>query len=426
MTRLIFSLCCATALACTLGCSKKQDDTKTVTLWHIQTKDAMTRAVAQAVGRFESAFPDVSVTNTPVANDAFKQKIKVAIHRNPPDVFHTWGGGQLADFVHQGLVAPIQEGPWSEDFLPAAAKLCTVDGKLYAAPADVSGVVMWANTELFQKHNVTVPRTVDELIDACRTFRRAGVTPIALGARKKWPAAFYFIYLAVRHGGIEPVEAVQRLEPGALEHEAFVKAGRDIRRLVEAGAFPEGFQVIGADEANTRFYEGKAAMILMGNWLVGYADDRDKALSGSGGGEPILPRMKAFAFPGAGHPEYDTIVVGGVNAGYAVSAGAHEAAPMLVEHLTDRQAALDWIATGRIPARTDLEFDKLDIPRQTRTVIGMLEQAPHLQGYFDQVLPGELRQKHVDTTFDLFVGKLTPEAAAAAMEATAEKMRAAR
>jgi raffinose/stachyose/melibiose transport system substrate-binding protein len=410
----------AVLVLATPGCGRRESDDE-VSLWHIHTDDPMKSVIGDAVGRFKTGHPDVEVSNVAIANDAYKTKLRSSVS-NPPDLFMTWGGSVLADYARREVAAELVEPAWRENIHPAALELCSLDGRQYAVPLDVAVVGMWYNTEIFAEHNLTPPETFDDLLEACATLRRAGVTPIALGASKKWPAAFYFIYCAARRGGRELSDRAAALEPGVFASETFAEAGRDVQRLVAAGAFPEKFKTLENTDAYAMFFEGEAAMILMGNWIVGNARGHDEKLPEDA--EAILPRMDVFAFPSLGSPEHDDVVLGGVNTGFALSTQAPETADDLLRALTDRTTAVDWLErTGRLPARTDIDIAASNVPEPTAKAHAMLEGASAFQPYYDQFLPASLRQLHLDTVYDLFVGRLTPEEAAQKMEQEAERVR---
>jgi raffinose/stachyose/melibiose transport system substrate-binding protein len=52
---------------------------------------------AEMAHQFEAAHPGVKFEITPLENEAFKTKLTTVIQAgDPPDIFHTWGGGVLA------------------------------------------------------------------------------------------------------------------------------------------------------------------------------------------------------------------------------------------------------------------------------------------------------------------------------------------
>jgi raffinose/stachyose/melibiose transport system substrate-binding protein len=391
---------------------------KKLTFWHIQTKSPMKDVVAAAVKRAEG--DDLSVKVSPIENDAFKNKLRVNMGAgSPPDLFHTWGGGALAADARAGRVLDLT-GRVPEKHLArlnsAALDFCRADGKLYALPADVAAVVFWYNREIFAKHKLSPPKTWKDFLAACQKLKVAGVTPVALGNADSWPGAFYFIYFALRLGGKEPFAAAAARKAGkGFEHESFLKAGEMVLDLAKSGYLSGDFNGKNYSRMRDEFFRGKSAMILMGPWILGNA--RKEAPAG------FVAKMGCFAFPAVeGGKGEASLVVGGVNAAYAVAqkCAAPKGAVRVLTELTSEKTAGEWGKTGRIPAlRADLAAKML--PPETREVAAILGAAGGIQLYYDQALPPELAQVHKSTTQGLFAGSKTPAEAARVME---EKARA--
>jgi raffinose/stachyose/melibiose transport system substrate-binding protein len=414
------SLFAALVLAC--GCSRKTDEE--IVFWHIQTSQPTGDAVNGAVERAQATEPGIVIRASALKNDPFKQKLAQAMAAGQaPDVFHTWGGGRLASYVAGGsvadLTARVDASGLRDRLLPAALRFCTIDGKVYAIPMDVSAVVMWYNRELFRQHDIAVPKTYEEFLGACAKLNEAGIAPVALGNKDKWPGAFYFIYLATRIGGTAPFrDAASRASGGTFEHPCFIRAGQIVSDLAtKHKVFNRGVNVLSADDARGLFVGGKAAMILMGTWIL--ADIR--------GDDPgFLDRLDCFAFPAIPDGEGDpATVVGGINAAYAMSSRCRhpDAAFALMREMLSDATAGAWAATGRIPAlRREAAEDLLG--ENTLRPARLLFDAPDIQLYYDQSLPPALAEAHKDTTQSLFAGTITPAEAARRMEELARKIEA--
>lgn len=53
-----------------------------------------------------------------------------------------------------------------QDFFPSAREVTTIDGNIVGIPYLVEGEILWYNKELFEKYDVEVPTTFDELMQA--------------------------------------------------------------------------------------------------------------------------------------------------------------------------------------------------------------------------------------------------------------------
>ncbi len=414
----------AAAMVCG-GCGKpaappdaapKPAATTTLTFWHIMNYAGPREVIAAAVRRFEQANPDVGVRVETFENDAYKTKLAVEMAGGtPPDVFFTWGGGGLAELAAADrvvdLTPALEEGGWRDRVLPAALRLCTVNDRAYAVPLDLSCVVLWYNTELFARHNLTPPATLDELVAACARLKEQRVTPFALGNMQQWPGAFYFVYTALREGGTAVFFDAAARQPGiGFEAPAFVEAGRRLQQFAQAGFFPTGCNGIDDGQARTQFLSGKAAMYLMGTWLVARIKTETP---------DFLAKLDCLPFPAAPNGKGDpTTVVGGVNCAFAVSSGCRtpDKAIALLRFLTDEETVKGWCDAGRIPALRADEQTLAPLPAPTRKALDYLTASPVLQPYYDQFLPPRLAEMHKKTTQELLAGTLTPEQAAKRME----------
>ena len=83
-----------------------------------------------------------------------------------------------------------------DDFLPAAVSEYTVDGRLWPMPFNVSGPVLFYNTQAFEKADLDSndpPTTFDEMLEAARALKaaKAATTGIALATRPWYFEQFY-------------------------------------------------------------------------------------------------------------------------------------------------------------------------------------------------------------------------------------------
>lgn len=409
------------ALAC-IACKPKgaKDGEKTITLWHIMNYEGPKEVLAAAVERFEKANPGVKVKVQTFSNDAYKTKLGVEMASGRvPDVFFTWGGGALADYAKNGrvrdLTADLAKDGFGDRFLKSPLSICSSEGKVYAVPLDLSCVPVWYNTEIFTAHDLKPPTDLAEFIRVCDTLRRKGITPVALGNKKQWPGSFYFAYLSNRIGGTQTFLDAVSQNGVTFTDPTFVDAGTNLQRLVDQGCFSKGFNGIDVGNARTQFLNGRAAMYMMGTWLVTRVKKENPE---------FLNKLDCFPFPSVAGGKGDArTVLGGVNCGFAISKACKhpELAVELLKELTSAQVAEEWVGTGRIPAvKVDAKIlDKL--PAASRKALALLSESPDLQPYFDQYLSPRLAEVHKRTTQELFAGTKTPEAAAEEMQKAAKE-----
>ncbi|MDP3721321.1 MAG: extracellular solute-binding protein, partial [Anaerolineaceae bacterium] len=243
-------------------------------------------------------------------------------------------------------------------------------------------------------------------------LKAAGITPISVGAGDKWPGMHIWANLVSRIGGAEAFSAAAAsgdARTGSFEDEAFVKAGYELKKLVDAGYFQEGFLGATHDDMNATFGNGKAAMELGGQW----SPSVEKANSADGVG---VINMGMFNFPAVeGGAGLMTDLVGGGN-GFAIGKDAEPEAIDFVKYLTNLENQKIVASTGMgIPVAKGASESIAD-PNMVM-VADAVANSTYYQLYFDQVLPSAMGSIINDAVQKIFAGTATPEEVAAEIEA---------
>ena len=247
---------------------------------HITSIPAEVELMNSIAADFMAQNPDIKVELPFLENEAFKAKLTTLLQSaDAPDVFHSWGGGVFYEQAAAGFLRPI------EDVLSEEAKasvgtagvsaFTAPDGHLYGVARDVSEVVLWYNKALFEQAGVDPAsmETWEGFLAGVQAFKDAGITPIAIGAKDKWPAHFWWSKLVVRLAGQEGFQAAARGEGDGFAGEDFVKAGEYFLELAALEPWQEGFLAATYGDASGFFGDGKAAMHLMGDWDYGAMKD---------------------------------------------------------------------------------------------------------------------------------------------------------
>jgi len=385
--------------------------------WHIQTNDpglSLNQAIAD---EYMAEHPDVKINITVLENEAFKSKLALELQAgNAPDIFQSWGGGVLAEQAAAGMARPIADEitDWVDTMNPAGMSIYQVDGVQYGIPYNFGLVGAWYNKDLFAQAGIEQPpATWEEFLTDVQLLKDAGITPIALAAGDKWPAMFYWAYLALRAGGQAALE--EAVATGNWDGAAFIEAGNQLKRLIDLEPFQEGFlaAAYNRDQAST-MGNGKAAMELMGQWAPGV--EAAESESGTGIGDAL----GWFPFPaldgGTGLP---TDVFGGAD-GYAVGKDAPPEAVDFLKYLSSEAVAERFAATntGILPA-TEAAVDAVTDPT-LQTLLQKRAEATFAQLYLDQATTPALGSAINDAIQLLFAGQATPEDVSAAITEAAQ------
>src|SRR5579859_1036138 len=242
----------------------------TINWWHIQTGDPGKSNWQNLANQYMKAHPNVSIKITLLENEAFKSKLTTVMQSgDPPDLFHSWGGGILFNFAKAGLVQDLTsalQGDWGNSFNQSALNVYGTDGKNYGVPWDMGAVGFWYNKTIFSKAGITqLPTTWSEFLQLVQKLKAMGITPIALGEKDKWPGHFWWVYLAVRTGGKAAFDKAYS-RSGSFADPPFVQAGQHLRELIALDPFQKGALGATYNDEITAMQNGKGVMELMGQW----------------------------------------------------------------------------------------------------------------------------------------------------------------
>lgn len=384
------------------------DEPVTIEWWHIQNNDPGLSLWEEVAAEFEDAHPNVTIEITVYENEAFKTAVEPRMQAgDPPDLFQSWGGGELMEQVDAGLVRDISDDvePWIGTLNEAAVGMYQVEDRQYGIPFDLGMVGFWYNKDLFAEAGIDEPpATWDQLLEDVQALQDAGITPIALGEGDRWPGMFWWAYLALRNGG--PDALLEAGETGSFDTEPFVEAGEQLQELIELDPYQDGHMAAVWDgaggQAATIATEG-AAFHLMGQWAPGTQN------ANSPDGEGLGDKLGWFPFPevegGDGDP---TDGFGGGN-GFAVSADAPPEAVEFLEYISSRDVADRWgeLNTGILPVVVGSEESVTDPTLQD--ILAARADASFVQLYLDQAYDPELGEVINDAVELLYAGQSSPE-----------------
>ncbi len=412
-----FCLGAATVLGLTLAGSALADDVRMLAIEpNVPEGRQYYLDVAKA---YEAANPGTKVQFDFLDDTSFKSKLPTLLQSSArPDAFFTWTGGVFYEQAKAGVLKDISVDFTDADrknYSPSGIQSMSHDGKLYGVPMYAASVVLWYNKALVEKAGVD-PKAIknwEDLLAASKKIQGAGIVPIVMGGKDKWPIALFYGQLAARIAGTDGVAAADKGENEGFNNPAFVQAGEALKQLADLKPFQPGYMDTTQPKAAGLFGDGKGAFYLAGNFLVG-AQAQNSA-SGKGLGDDL----DFITFPavdgGKGDPA-DTF--GGVN-GWLVTKDAGKSTVDFLKFLTNNKNQTEG---GRLkiwlPIGTDAQSGIAD-PRLRRIAEG-LSKAPHHQLYLDQMLGASVGAALNDAAAQIVTGDISPEEAAALVEEARE------
>lgn len=196
------------------------------------------------------------------------QKFQVMIAANKlVDISHV-PTDMVSGLVGNGQLYPITSSPVARKLLPYAKEPVTLNGELYTAPLGTGAYGLIYNPDLFARAGISkAPETLSELKSAVEKLKAAGITPFAPMIGEAWACGQYMDYVAAQ---------VLAQNPGMAE--AILKGTRQFTdpKLAETlnylevfkSGLPANFMDYKFADGATYFGEGKAAMVIHGDWVM--------------------------------------------------------------------------------------------------------------------------------------------------------------
>jgi raffinose/stachyose/melibiose transport system substrate-binding protein len=216
------------------------------------------------------------------------------------------------------------------------------------------------------------------------------------------------MYLATRYAGLEPFQnAVSGA--GSFEHPSFEFAGNRIIDWVNRGFFAPGFNGNDEDAGQSR----QLMYAVMGAWFVSQVDSENP---------DFLDSLGVFPFPAYENSTADqNIAIGTAGDNFyhvGTTSPSHQGAFDLIMQLLDEPAVAERIAAQATPPLHGVDLDEM-LPL-ARVAVGIMQGAPAVQLWYDQFLPPEVGQTHLDTLQAIFGLTMTPQEANAAVQSALE------
>ena len=395
--------------ACGNGSSSNGSSSQPVKLtwWHNASADPGKSFWQTVADEYHAAHPNVTVEVVPIQNEQFTTKIPVALQSSsPPDVFQQWGGGQLGDQVASGRVMDVTDAvkPWIGN-LGGAVTNWQVKGRQYGVPYSMGLVGFWYNKDLFAKAGIAAPPdTWDALLADVQKLKAAGIAPIALGGKDRWPDAFYWDYLAVRLCSKKTLQ--QASADLKLTDPCWTDAGVKVKQLLDASPFQAGFLATpaqqGAGSSAGLMGNGKAAMELQGHWNPGVMN----GLTPDGKG--IGDKLGWFPFPTVTGAAGQAGALLGGGDGFSCSYKAPPQCADFLKYIASVDVQKRWAALSvGMPVARGSESGIVD--PNLKNLADIRNKASFVQVYLDIAFGTNVGQALDDAVANQFAGTATPD-----------------
>ncbi len=319
--------------------------------------DPKPRAFDEAIVKdWNAAHPDMPVEQSIIAHEDFKQAIRAYLTAEPaPDVLTWFAGNRARFFMDKGLIYNFQKewdaAKMGDVMAPGFQALATYKDGKYFMPTAYYWWAIYYRPSLFKQAGIEKnPETWEELLGACDKLNAAGITPITMGARFKWPAAAWFDYINMRTNGPQFHIDLMDLKESYTDPRV-VKTFEHWKELLDHKCFIPDVAAYDWQEALDPMVQGKAAMYLMGQFVVdSYPDEAEADLD-------------FFRFPVIDPAQpigEDAPTDGFFMSSNATNPEGGAAFLMYLASKEVQQKALEEM--GRLPTRTDVDLSNVKPP----------------------------------------------------------------
>lgn len=379
----------------------------TITWWHNATSGPLPAVWEKVAADFEANNPGVTVEQTGYQNEDLQRTLipNALASGDGPDLFQVWPGGEIRDQVANDYLMALDDAiPDTITSVGATVNPWQVDGATYGVPFTFGIEGFWYNKDLFEQAGIaSPPTTLAELNDAVEKLKAIDVTPIAVGAGEKWPAAHWWYQFALHSCSPET------LTTGAADFDfsdpCWVDAGTELKDFIASEPFQDGFlgtpAQTGAGSSAGLIANGQAGMELMGHWNAG-------VIGGLTADEQVPPFLGWFPFPAIEGAAGDPKAALGGGDGFGCAADAPKQCADLLAYIMSDEVQMEFAASGSgIPTVTAAQGSLED--ENLKMVADGLSQASFVQLWLDTEYGTTVGNAMNEGIVNLFAGNGTPE-----------------
>ena len=347
-------------------------------------------------------------------NESFKAKLPTMLQSDDrPDIFYSWSGGVMYDQAKAGFLRDIS-GVVPDSYLQtvsaAAADAFTYGDQRVGLPKQVAQVAWWYNKDLINQAGVDVSKIKmwDDLLSVVQQVKDAGITPICMGGKDKWPVHFIWTHLHIRNGG--KALFLDSLNNGGWGRPEYILSGEQMLELVALEPFRKGWLAATWPDQAGLFGDGKCAMAFMGNWM--YGAQAANSASGEGLGDDNMGMFNMPATKGGLGDPGDTL--GGIN-GWLFSSSAPDSAVELIMHYVSKEIQTEDASNGAYIPIVKGADAALENPFLQQVAKNIANSQYH-QIFYDQFLGADIGRVVNDVSTDLAAGIISAEEATAQVQ----------
>lgn len=375
--------------------------------------------INERIAAYESAHPGVKLDVQSISYENYNTRLKVVMSsEDRPDIFMAYCGEFLNMFVREDLVYDLTDklegdASWKNSMNAALIFPYYFRERLYGLPFRVDAKAFFYNKDIFTRYNVSVPKTWEDLLKLCETFKKNGITPIAYGNKGPWAAMHYVGTLNQKLVDPRTIAKDYTPETGEFTDPDYVKALEYYMRLMEyvnpnPNAIDHGM-------ARQNWINGKSAMVYLESIEIPMVD-------------PAAPEgfsYGLFAFPSIPEGKGDQNVITGAPEGFAVLKNTKypEETIAFLRYITGPEVGKEEVKVVKWFNASKGIVDESYPHEGISEAYKMLTGASGMANWLDTELDPELANAYLTGVQRLTGKEITPEQLMKEIQLTAEEVR---
>lgn len=228
-----------------------------------------------------------------------------------PDMMAIGGDSTYTELASSGVLLDLSKEPFigsiQENYLQMIYDINKDKSKTaYAVPYAANGSGVLYNKALFEKAGITIPGTWDDFVADFDKLQKAGIKPVELTFMDSWTCLPPWNSMAPV---LQPENFTDDRRAGKT---TFAATHRELlqKYLVILSKASGDYMGTSYNDGNKNFAEGKAAMMINGNWAIPEFTKVNPDID-----------VDMFAFPSTNDPTKNT-VTSGIDVAFAISASS--------------------------------------------------------------------------------------------------------
>lgn len=246
-----------------------------VTIRVASWREADKAVYEQMAAQFQEEYPWITVElELNIDESSYYTNLQADIQDgNAPDVFDVHPNTTFTTYAEEGIIVPLDDLSFLENYSDAAKAVTTINGKNYAFMNAYNLIGILYNKEMFAAAGVAVPTNFEEFLAVCETFRAAGQGGVAYSGGDGSFAGLNNGLFTVCCGSAGYKALIEGMDSGEVTDLAQIPGAETALRTSQAfrdnHVLHDASEGTNTEQAIALFAQGKTPMLYSGTYLFG-------------------------------------------------------------------------------------------------------------------------------------------------------------